>query len=201
MLCALAPLILPAGGPVLGQASPQVMGVVVGRTASELVWRPEVAGSRRDGWLVGGYADVRLPVGPFRARVETTFTQRGGLVAGDVEGDPVDGEVRIDYLSSFLQLKLAGALGPLHAFVAFGPGVDYYLQRREDPLLRQVLTDEHAAALNAAASVGAGGGLADGWTGEVELRWVEGLGPALSGSFVEARNRSLEVLVRVARTR
>ena len=185
--------------PAQGQNAGRLTGVFAGRTESEQDWSPPVETSRRPGFMLGAFVDVPTPASVLRVRAEGGFAQRGGFVSSDHRGEPLDGQVRSDYLSFHLQAKVAGSLGPLHVFAAAGPGLDYLVQSREDPVLAQALADEHASVLNVAASAGAGARLRGPWVAEVEARLVHGLTGAYSGTDVEVSNRSMEWVVRISR--
>ena len=199
LVAAVAVALVVAGQPAHGQNAGRLTGVFAGRTESEQDWSPPVETSRRPGFMLGAFVDVPTPASALRVRAEGGFAQRGGFVSSDHRGEPLDGEVRSDYLSFHLQLKVAGSLGPLHAFAAAGPGLDYLVQSREDPVLAQALADEHASVLNVAASAGAGARLRGPWVAEVEARLVHGLTGAYSGTDVEVSNRSMEWVVRISR--
>ena len=185
--------------PAQGQNTGRLTGAFAGRTQSEQDWSPPVETSRRPGFMLGAFVDVPTPASALRVRAEGGFAQRGGFVSSDHRGEPLDGEVRSDYLSFHLQLKVAGSLGPLHAFAAAGPGLDYLVRSREDPVLAQAFQDEHASVFNVAAAAGAGVRLRGPWLAEVEARWVRGLTTAYSGSDLKVRSRSVEWVVRISR--
>ena len=193
--------LLAAVEPARSQDAGRLTGVFAGRTESEQDWSPPVETSPRPGFMLGAFIDTRTPAGALRVRAEGGFAQRGGFVSSDHRGEGLDGEVRSDYLTFLLQAKVAGSLGPLHIFAAAGPGLDYLVRSREDPVLAQVLADEHDSVLNVAASAGAGARLGGTWVAEVEARLVHGMTGAYSGTNVEVGNRSLEWMVRVSRAR
>ena len=97
-----------------------------------------------------------------------------------------------------LQAKLAASVGPVHVFAAGGPGFDYMMRSREDPLLAQVLVDKHATVFGVVGAAGAGVRV-QSVVAEAEARWIRGLSNAYSGSAAKVRNRSLELVVRVSR--
>ena len=201
LLAAAVVALVVAVQPAHGQDAGRLTGVFAGRTESEQDWSPPVETSRRPGFMLGAFVDVPTPASALRVRVEGGFAQRGGFVSSDHRGEALDGEVRGDYLSFHLQAKVAGSLGPLHIFAAAGPGLDYLVQSREDPVLAQALADEHATVLNVAASAGAGTRLRGPWVAEVEARLVHGLTGAYSGTDVEVSSRSMEWVVRISRDR
>jgi len=172
-------------------------GFVVGGTLSRQVWKPFVPTSNRTGFLVGYFTDVPSPLGPFRIRVGAGYAQRGGRVDGDFDGAPVVGETRSEWIDLHLELKLARSVGPLHAFASAGPSYGLHLRTRQDALLGQVLFEEHPKSFGVTASGGIGFGVTSHRVAELEVRWVEGLTTARSGAFVKARNRSLEIMLRI----
>jgi len=184
---------------LVAQVAERINGFTVGRTASQQLWKPTVMGADRTGMLLGLFGEVPLPGRVFRIRAEGNYVQRGGLVSGDFEGAPLSGEVRSEYLSFVLQFKFARSLGPVHAFIAAGPNLEQLLRTRQDVLLAQVLEKERTLVFNAAASGGVGFKISPALIVEIEARWVRGLSPAYSGSFLTVRNRSLELLLRVGR--
>lgn len=185
-------------GPALAQNADRLTGIVAGVAESEQIWRPAVETDRRSGFLVGAFMDVRTPVTALRVRVEGGLVRRGGLVLGDFRSGGLDGEVQSDYLSSRVEAKVGGSVGPVHVFAAAGPGVDYLVQSREDAVLAQVLIEEHGTVITASAGVGAGVRVG-GVVAEVEGRWMRGLTDAYRGSSATVRNRSLELVLRLSR--
>ena len=155
--------------------------------------------SRRPGFAVGAFVDVPTPVSFLRLRAEGGLVERGGFVSADPRGNPVNGEVRGDYLGFHLGAKATLSLGPVHAFAVAGPGLDYLVRSRADPLLEQVLGEGRGTVLNALAGAGTGLRIGRGWVVEVEGRWVRGLTEAHSGDRSKVRNLSREWTVRVSR--
>lgn len=199
MTTVLAGTLAAAGPPAQAQDIARLAGAYLGRTHSEQLWSPRVATSRRPGFAVGAFVDVLTAVPFLRLRAEGGLVQRGGFVSTDPLGNPVDGQVRGDYLGFHLGAKATLSLGPVHAFALAGPGLDYLVRSREDPLLAQVLGERRETVLNALAGAGAGIRIGRTWVAEVEGRWVRGLTDAYSGSGLQVRNRSLEWIVRVSR--
>ena len=201
LAAAVAVVLVAVVQPTQGQNTGRLTGAFAGRTQSEQDWSPPVETSRRPGFMLGAFVDVPTPASALRVRAEGGFAQRGGFVSSDHRGEALDGQVRSDYLTFHLQAKVAGSLGPLHVFAAAGPGLDYLVRSREDPVLAQALVEEHASVLNVAASAGAGARLRGPWVAEVEARLVHGLTGAYSGTDVKVRNRSMEWVVRISRAR
>ena len=186
--------------PALAQNVDRLTGVVAGLAESEQIWSPSVETDRRSGFVIGAFVDVRTPVTALRVRAEGAVARRGGLVLSDFRGGALDGEVQSDYLTFQLHAKVGGSVGPVHVFASAGPGVDYLLQSREDAVLTQVLIEELATVLTGTAGVGAGIRVG-AFAAEVEGRWVRGLTDAYRGSSATVRNRSVEWVLRVSRTR
>jgi hypothetical protein len=174
-------------------------GISVGGTLSQQVWQPSVATANRNGFLAHAYTDMPFPLGPFRVRLGGGYTQRGGLVEGDFDGQPIQGETRSEWLSVNLEFKLAQSAGPLHAFVAAGPSYELHLRTRQDAVLALVLFEEQPKSFNLTASGGVGFRVGSDLVTELEARWVEGLTTARSGAFVKTRNRTIELMLRIGR--
>ncbi len=190
-----------AGGaaPADAQNLGRLTGGFAGRTDSEMLWSPPVETSPRSGFLAGAFVDVPTPVSHLRMRAEGGLTQRGGFVSTDTRGNAVDGEVRGDYLSLYIEAKVGASLGPVHVFAAAGPAIDYLLRSREDPILAQVFIEKRGTVLGAAAGAGLGLRVMDAWVIEAETRWVRGLTVAYTGSGLRVRNRSREWVLRLSR--
>ena len=187
------------GRPAYAQDSGRLTGGFAGRTESEMLWSQPVETSLRSGFLAGAFVDVPTPVSWLRMRADGGLAQRGGLVSTDTRGNPVDGEVRGDYLSVHIEAKAGVSLGPAHVFGAAGPVIDYLLRNREDPVLAQVLIEERGTVLGVAAGAGLGLRVMRAWVIEAETRWVRGLTEAYSGSGLQVRNRSREWVLRLSR--
>ena len=202
--CAVLPALLIltsaiGGRPAAGQATERMTGVFAGRITSEQTWNPTVETAPRSGFVLGAFVDVPTPLAALRVRADGGFARRGGLVRSDIRGNALDGEVQSEYVTFQLQAKLAASVGPVHVFAAGGPGLDYLMRSREDPLLAQVLVDRHATVFNVVGGGGAGVRIGSVLVAEVEARWVRGLSNAYSGSAAKVRNRSREFVVRVSR--
>ena len=172
------------------------VGVVLGRTTSRQLWSPEVSEVSRDGIVIGGFLEVPV-TGRLSIRAGAEYVQRGATIERDTEGRPADGEVRTDYASFPIHLKISGSLGALRLHIACGPTVEQLLRSRKDPVLALVLDEDHPVVVGLAVSAGAGLHLSDRFVPELEVRLTEGLSKAHAGSFVTVRNRSVEVLLRV----
>ena len=173
------------------------VGVVVGRTTSRQLWSPEVSEVSRRGLVVGGFVEVPVN-GTVSIRAGAEYVQRGATIERDTEGMPVDGEVRTDYVSFPIHLKISGSVRALRLHVAFGPTVEQLLRSRKDVVLAQVLDEDQPTVVGLAASVGAALHISDRFIPELEVRLTEGLSKAHAGSFITVRNRSVEALLRVA---
>jgi hypothetical protein len=150
----------------------------------------------RDGIVIGGFLEVPV-TGRLSIRAGAEYVQRGATIERDTEGRPADGEVRTDYASFPIHLKISGSLGALRLHIACGPTVEQLLRSRKDPVLALVLDEDHPVVVGLAVSAGAGLHLSDRFVPELEVRLTEGLSKAHAGSFVTVRNRSVEVLLRV----
>ena len=185
--------------PVRAQNTGRLNGVYGGRAESDLLWSTPVETSPRPGFLLGAFVDVRTPIPRLRVRAEGGFARRGGFVSTDTRGNPLDGEVSGDYLHFGVEAKLSVSLGPLHAFGAAGPGLDYLVRSREDPVLAQVFADKRGTILTAGAAAGAGLTVGRRWVVEAEARLTRGLTEAYSGAGLSVRNRSVEWVLRLSR--
>ena len=96
----------------------------MGKTTSDQLWTPSVGTASRDGYLVGGFAEVGLSGESVSVRVEGDYVQRGAIVERDSEGAPVAGEIRTEYLSFALHVKLSKSIGPLSVHIALGDRYD-----------------------------------------------------------------------------
>lgn len=185
--------------PVRAQNTGRLNGVYGGRAESDLLWSTPVKTSSRPGFLLGAFVDVLTPIPRLRVRAEGGFARRGGFVSTDTRGNPLDGEVSGDYLHFGVEAKLSVSLGPLHAFGAAGPGLDYLVRSREDPVLAQVFADKRGTILTAGAAAGAGVTVGRRWVVEAEARLTRGLTEAYAGAGLSVRNRSLEWVLRLSR--
>lgn len=200
----IATIALLSGASVAGASAQDLgryTGFSVGQTRSQQVWSPSVDTSDRTGFLVNYYTDLPSPLGPLRVRLGTGYTQRGGLVGGDFEGEALSGETRSEWLALHLELKLAQSIGPMHVFAAAGPAYGLHLRTRQDAVLAQVLFEERPNSFSVTASGGVGIKVSADRVAELEVRWVEGLTTTRSGSFVRARDRSLEIMLRIGRVK
>ena len=74
------------------QTPGSIVGVVGGWVTNEQVWRSEYDTESVDGLQLGGFLNAATPVSWFRMRAEFMWTQRGGTVSGDLNGEPLIGE-------------------------------------------------------------------------------------------------------------
>jgi hypothetical protein len=195
----LALLALGAAPPpaLAAQATGTIVGIVVGQATTTQIWKPPKSTEKYSGLVLGAYADAATPRSWLSVRAEGSLTQRGGDVALQVDGQPVLGSMRMDYLTIAVHVKLTRSLGPLRAHVALGPTLDQLLRSRLDPLLAQALDEETPTVFGVAAGGGIGMWVTDRIFAELDVRLTEGLSDAYDGAFTRVRNRSVEGLLRV----
>ena len=198
MLLALALGLASQPGSVAAQTPGSIVGVVGGWVANEQVWRSEYETESVGGAQLGGFLNAATPVPWFRMRAEFMWTQRGGSVTGQINGDPLVGETRTDYLTVGVQPRLSTRLGPVEAFVAAGPMLEVVLRNRFSSELGVAL-QEVSTAYGAGAGVGLAARVAGALRAEVEVRVFEGLGDAYEGNFISAKNRSFGIVARIGR--
>ena len=184
-----------APGGLRAQTSGTLVGAVGGWLENRQVWSPSSETERVGGVLLGGFVRAATPADWLAVQAEALWTQRGGDVFDDVDGQLLQGSIRSDYLTISVHPRASTSLGPLRVHLTAGPTIDQPLRSRFDPGLRMILENEAPTVFG--VSVGAGlGMIVGGVHAEVEARVFEGLGDAYSGDFVSVRNRSLEILGR-----
>ena len=183
----------------LGAQTPgSIVGAVGGWVTNEQVWRSEYETERVGGVQLGGFLNAATPVSWFRMRAEFMWTQRGGSVSGTLDGAPLAGETRTDYLTVGVQPRIALPVGPVELFVATGPMMDLVVRNRFGSELA-VAVQEVATAYGVGAGAGVAARLNESWHAEIEARVFEGLGDAYEGNFISAKNRSFGFVVRIGR--
>ena len=80
---------------VTAQTPGSIVGVVGGWVSNEQVWRSEYETETVGGAQLGGFVNAATLVPWFRVRAEFMWTQRGGSVTGELNGDPLVGETWI----------------------------------------------------------------------------------------------------------
>jgi len=189
-----------------GPAAPEVrdrgtLGVFLGRISSRQLWNNSFASDRLQGIGLGVYVDVRTPIPFLSIRAEAGYAGRGTLI-WDEELDPERTEeatVRSHYLSLPVHGKVAVGVGPLSAHLFAGPTLDFLLSSSCSDLFCQVIREEKTVAFAVAAGAGVGLDLGGRFNLDLELRLTEGLSDAYLGTLNSARNRSVEMLVRVGK--
>jgi hypothetical protein len=174
-----------------------LIGAVGGWVQNRQVWSPSSETERVGGILLGAFLRAATPADWLSVQAEALWTQRGGEVFDDVDGQLLQGSVRSDYLTVAVHPRASLAWGPLRVHLVAGPTLDQPLRSRFDPSLRMVLENEAPTVFGVSVGAGLGTVLAGQVHAEVEARVFEGLGDAYSGSFVSVRNRSIEILGRV----
>ena len=179
------------------QTDPTRLGLVVGYASNEQIWKPSVPAEGKGGVVLGGFLNAATSVGWLSIYVDGTWVQRGGDVAGTVQGQDVVGGLRADLLSFSIRPRANLPLGGARVFIAAGPAVDQSIRVRKDAGLTQVLDNEVASSIGVGFGGGIGATINERFALELEARLFEGLGDAASGPFVSVRNRALEVVGRV----
>jgi len=177
------------------------VGVFLGRTSSRQLWNNSFASGPLSGIGGGVYVDVQTPIQVLSIRAEAGYAGRGSVV-WDEEldgGRTAEAAVRSHYLSLAVHGKLGVGLGALSAYVFAGPTLDFLLDSRCSASLCQVIREEKKTVFNLATGAGVGVALGGGFRTDLEVRLTEGLSDAYLGNLDSARNRTVELLVRVGK--
>lgn len=180
------------------QGPTSIVGAVGGWVTNEQVWRSEYQSESVGGVQLGGFLNASTPVSWLVMRAEFMWTQRGGSVTGELNGDPVVGETRTDYLTVGVQPRVAVSRSRFELFAAAGPMIEVVLRNRFGSELAVAL-QEVGTVYGVGAGLGIAARLTSSWHAEVEARVFEGLGDAYEGSFLSAKNRSVGFVVRLGR--
>lgn len=178
-----------------------VIGAVGGYTVTHHVWDSSVETDDVSGLLAGGFVDVQTPLSWLTAGAELTYTQRGSDAHLESGGTPVTAAIRGDYLTFAVRVRGALSLGLARIHVVGGPLTDFILRSRMDPLVEQILDQPAGGTFGVHVGAGVGAWIAGRAFVEVEARLVEGLQASYSGDFASVRNRSREIVGRVAISR
>ncbi len=200
ILC-LSVLSAPSSGALSAQDSRQKVGMYLGRTSSRQLWSGSIGTDVVGGVSAGVFVDVETPIPAVSIRAEAGYAGRGTIV-WDEQVDPdraSEARVRSHYLTLPVHGKAIVGLGPLSIFAFGGPTMDILLSSGCTTQFCQVIREEKVAVFGVGGGVGVGIDLPGGYWGCVELRHTEGLTDAYVGARDTARNRSREILVRVAR--
>lgn len=176
---------------------PTVVGVVVGAQRTEGLWRPDAESEAVAGGLLGVTVEAATPSSWLTVLAEVGFAQRNSNILGTIEGQPLQGGMRTDYLSILLGPRFALPLSPLRMHLTLALGTDQVIRARLDPTLAPVLR-ESATVFGVGAIAGIGTTLSGRYRVDLEARVHEGLGEAYSGDFLGVRNRTFGVSARVA---
>jgi hypothetical protein len=182
------------------QNAPTIVGGMAGYNSSTGIWKPASESQAVGGFTVGAFALASTPVGWLSFLAEGAWAQRGSDVTRTVDGQPVTGGVRSDYITVSVQPRASTALGPVTVHLSGGPTLDLLVRSRLDPGLAPVL-DDVGTVFGVTGGVGLGTRVSGRYRVEVEVRIFEGLGDAYSGNFVSMRNRSVEFVARVGMPR
>lgn len=198
-LGAAAPAVLFAAGPNPAAAQSMALGGVAGLTRSRQLLERAPDSQRRDGFTVGAWVDVPTPAPLLHVLAEASYARRGGRfpLAGP---SGVTGEVESDWITSTVAPTLRVGVGPVAAYVYGGPTLELHARTRSAAALRNAYATPSDQAFSATAGAGLEG-LVSSWSFRGEVRVVEGLSAAYSGSGGDIRHRSLEVVLRVGMER
>ena len=200
VLC-LSVLSAPVSEALSAQDTRQRVGVYLGRTYSRQLWSGSIGTEVVEGASAGVFVDVETPIPAISIRAEAGYAGRGTIVWDD-QADPdraSEAKVRSHYLTLPVHGKATVGLGPLSLFAFGGPTMDILLDSGCTMQFCQVIREEKMAVFGVGGGVGVGIDLPGGLWGGIELRLTEGLSDAYVGARDAARNRSREILVRVAR--
>jgi hypothetical protein len=184
----------PEGGDAV---EPTVLGGVVGYNQSQGLWTPDSESESVGGVMLGGFVNAKTPLPWFSIRAELMWVQRGNDVTGVIEGEPLVGGVRSDYITIGIHPRASVGIGPVRVHVAAGPTIDQLINSRLDSTLSSAALADVGTVFGVGAGVGIGGIVGGRYRVELEGRVFEGLGDAYSGDFVAMRYRSFEVVTRV----
>lgn len=202
-------LVLCWGGSLEAQEDPALpevrdrgtVGVFLGRTSSRQLWNNPFDSDRLSGLGVGVFVDVRTPMPLVSIRAEVGYAGRGTVV-WDGESDPertAEATVRSHYLSMPVHGKLAVGAGPISAYLFAGPTLDFLLASRCSAEFCQAIREEKTTVFSVAAGAGLGLDLRGRFRTDFEIRLTEGLSDAYLGNLDSARNRTVELLVRLGK--
>ena len=185
--------------PGASSAQPVVVGAVLGRAESRELRERAGDSDLREGLVVGAWADVETPARLVHVLAEAVYARRGGRFPLGGPGG-LSGEVESDWLAATVAPLLSTGIGPVAVYVYGGPTLEVPVRTRTAAALRSA----YATPSDQGLSVTAGTGLEarwGRWSVRGEVRVVEGLTSAYSGSAGDVRHRSTEVLVRVGKRR
>ena len=79
--------------------APTVIGLMGGYNRTKQIWKPETPVEHVGGLTIGAFAHATTPVGWLSVIADGAYTQRGGDVMDDGQGQPETGAIRSDYLT------------------------------------------------------------------------------------------------------
>jgi hypothetical protein len=183
----------------IGAAGQRVrgIGVVGGSTESRLVHARDGESARRTDLVAGAFLDVDLPSSRWSVLGELTLARRGGTFPEAEVG--AAGEVQADYVDFTLAPSFHLDIGFVGAYAYGGPTLEMSVRTRYTSGLAAAFSDPKAQVFGVTGGGGIELRLLTAYAFRLELRHMEGLSPSFSGDLGEYRNRSTEILVRVAR--
>ncbi len=180
---------------------PGTAGLFLGRTSARQIWNGPIGSEELKGVSAGVFADVQTPLSVLSIRAGAGYSGRGGAVWDEVEdpGKESVARVRSHYLSLPLHGVVELGLGPLAGYAFGGPTVDFLLSSECSAQFCQFIREEKTTGVSVAVGVGLALDLPRTVRTYLEWRLTEGLGDAYLGDRDSARNRTVEILVRMGR--
>lgn len=208
----LALIFLPAQG-IFGQVGAQVrrdasdlrdrgtIGFFMGKTSARQIWVGPLGTEKLGGISFGVFMDVSTPLPPLSIRAEAGYVGRGSVVWDEIEDPGRESEAR--FRSHYLSFPVHGlvevGIGPVAGYLFAGPSMDMALSSDCSAEFCQFIREEKPMVVNASIGVGAVVDIPRSFRTFVEFRLSEGIGDAYVADGDSARNRTVEILVRLGR--
>lgn len=178
-----------------------IVGLSGGRTSARQVWTGPVGSEGLEGISLGVFVDVETPIPFLGVRAGGGYVGRGSVVWDQVE-DPdraSDAKIRSHYMSFPVHGLLELGIGPVAGYLLAGPTVDILISSECSAQFCQFIREERPTGVNVVVGLGAALDIPGDFRTYVELRLSEGLGDAYLADGATARNRTIEMLVRLGR--
>ncbi len=186
-------------GHPLSAQSRKTVGLFVGRAQSRQLWGSALPTREVEGLAAGVYVDVETPVPFLSIRAEAGYVRRGTAAREEEEEGP-GSEARVH--SHYLTLPVLGMVGlqagPVLLSGFAGPSLDTLLKTTCTPDFCFLLGEERRTVLNVALGGSVGFALGDLLWVHGEGRLTEGLTEAYLSELASVRNRSKELILRLA---
>ena len=177
------------------------IGFFMGKTSARQIWVGPLGTEKLGGISFGVFMDVSTPLAPLSIRAEAGYVGRGSVVWDEIEDPGRESEAR--FRSHYLSLPVHGlvelGIGPIAGYLFAGPSMDMVLSSDCSAQFCQFIREEKPVVVNAAIGVGAVVDIPRSFRTFVEFRLSEGIGDAYVGDWSSARNRTMEILVRLGR--